>query len=121
MTATTEDRTRPVPVAQNRAGVAIPPPLEGEAKYVDEMKTDLRSLVVAEEAFFAESTKYSSKIGPGAVDLRLREGNALLSLQLTADGWTAKMGRTNTQTVCAIYVGSTPLPPATSEGTPACR
>lgn len=118
---TTEDRLRPVPVAQNRAGVVMPPPLEGEAQYVDAMQFDLRTLIVAEEAFFADSMKYSSKIGPGAVDLRLQEGNTLLSIQLTADGWTARMGHANTGTVCTIYVGSTPLAPATKEAVPTCR
>jgi hypothetical protein len=118
---TTQDRTRPVPVAQNRAGAAIPPPLEGEAAYVDAMKADLRNLVVAEEVFFADSVKYSSKIEPGAVDLLLSEGSTLLSLQLTQNGWTARIGHAYTQTVCTIFVGSTPLPPATKEGVPACR
>src|SRR2546422_3246722 len=118
---TTEDRTRPVPVAQNRAGAAIPPPLEGEAAYVEAMKADLRNLVVAEEVFFADSVKYSPKIDPGAVNLLLSEGSTLLSLQLTQDGWTARIGHAHTQTVCTIFVGSTPLPPATKEGVPACR
>jgi len=119
---TTEDRTSPVPVVQKGVGAAPAITPEGEeAERVAAMKYDLRSLIVAEESFFADSIKYSSRIGPGGVALRLREGNSLLSLQLTADGWTAKMGHANTQTVCAIYVGSTPLPPATSEGTPACR
>src|SRR3989441_6534309 len=118
---TTGDRTRPVPVAQNRAGVVIPPPLEGEAQYVDDMKADLRNLIVAEEAFFADSVKYSSKIGPGGVAFQLREGNTLLSLQLTEDGWTARMGHAHTRTVCTIFVGSTPLPPATEEGVATCK
>ncbi|PYO91529.1 MAG: chromosome condensation regulator RCC1 [Gemmatimonadetes bacterium] len=118
---TTQDQTRPVPVAQNRAGAAIPPPLEGEAAYVDAMEADLRNLVLAEEMFFADSVKYSSKIGPGAVDLRLSEGSTLLSLQLTQDGWTARMGHAYTQTVCTMFVGSTPLPPATKEGVATCK
>lgn len=120
---TMSDRNRPVPVLQSgaRAGAAITPSTDGESAYLEVMKSDLRNLVVAEEMFFADSVKYSSKIGPGGVDLRLREGNILLSLELTADGWTARIGRANTQTVCAIFVGSTPLPPATKEGAPACR
>ena len=32
-----------------------------------------------------------------------------------------KMGHVNTQTVCAIYVGATPVAPATKEGVPTCR
>jgi len=85
------------------------------------MKSDLRNLVIAEEVFFADSVRYSSKIGPGGVDFRPRDGNILLGVELTADGWTARIGNARTRTVCAIFVGSTPLPPATKEGAPACR
>jgi len=119
---TTDDRTSPVPVVQKGVGAAAAITPEGEeAQRVAAMQSDLRSLIQAEEVFFADSLRYTTRIGAGGVDLRLGEGNTLLSLQLTADGWTAKMGHANTQTVCAIYVGSTPLPPATAEGTPACR
>jgi alpha-tubulin suppressor-like RCC1 family protein len=111
---------REVAAAAPLVEAAAAPLVEKEAEHVAAMKWDLRNLVVAEEAFFGDSLKYSSKIGPGGVDLRLREGNILLSLQLTADGWAARIGRANTQTVCAIFVGSTPLPPATEEGNPAC-
>lgn len=114
--------TVPTPVVPGeRAGAAAGPLVKAEPDPVESMKSDLRDLLVAEEAFFADSVKYSSKIGPGGVNLRLREGNILLSLQLSADGWAARIGHANTQTVCAIYVGSTPLPPATKEGNPACR
>lgn len=114
-------RTVPIPVVQAGLDEApvIPPEAE-EAARIAAMKSDLRRLLVAEEVFFADSQKYSSKIGPSGVDFRVREGNTLLSLQLTADGWTARIGHAKTQTVCAIYVGSTPLPPATEEGSPAC-
>ncbi len=107
-------------VSGEHAGAAAAPSGGEEPAHVAAMKADLRNLVVAEEAFFADSVKYSSKIGPGGVNFRLREGNVLLSLQLTADGWTATMGHASTQTVCAIFVGSTPIPPATKEAMPAC-
>jgi hypothetical protein len=84
------------------------------------MKQDLRRLVLAEEVFYADSEKYSSKVGPGGIDFHVHEGNTLLSLQLTADGWSASIGNANTQAACAIFVGSTPLSPATTEGMPAC-
>ena len=103
--------------ATDSTGAVVP----GKREAVAAMKSDLRNLVLAEEAFWADSEKYSPTIGPGGVDFRPSEGNTLLSLQLTEDGWTAKMGRVNTPTVCAIYVGSTPLAPATKEGIPACR
>lgn len=92
-----------------------------EPAHIVAIKSDLRDLVFAEEAFYADSGRYSSRIGPQGVAFRTREGNELLSLQLTDDGWTAKIRHAKTQTVCAIYVGSTRLAPATEEGVPACR
>jgi hypothetical protein len=120
---TMSDRSRPVPVVQRggRAGAAITPSTDGESAHVEAMKSDLRNLVVAEEAFFADSLRYGSRIGPGGVDMHLREGNVLLSLQLTDDGWAARIGRAGTKTVCAIFVGSTALAPATEEASPACK
>ena len=44
-----------------------------------------------------------------------------LHITLTADGWTGSVGHEGTSTVCVIYVGSTPIPPATAEGKPVCR
>lgn len=35
------------------------------ARLVAAMRSDLRKLVRAEEAFFADSVKYSSRVGPG--------------------------------------------------------
>ncbi|OLD43093.1 MAG: hypothetical protein AUI55_03590 [Gemmatimonadetes bacterium 13_1_40CM_2_70_7] len=42
------------------------------------------------------------------------------TIALTATGWTAKVGQTSTIFTCAIFVGTTPLAPATIEGNPAC-
>ena len=82
------------------------------------MKSDLRMLVVAEEAFYADSARYTSRVD--GLEFRPSEGNTLLSLQLTEDGWTARIGHANTPTICTIYVGSTPLLPATKEAVPTC-
>jgi len=90
-----------------------------DAAPVAAMKSDLRMLIVAEEEFFADSVRYTSRVG--GLDLHLIEGNTLLSLQLTEDGWTARIGHANTPTVCAIFLGSTALPPAIKEGSPACK
>jgi hypothetical protein len=77
--------------------------------------------VTAEEAFFADSVKYTAKIGPGGIQYSVSEGNTLPRIILTLDGWRAVMGNASTHIVCAIFIGSTPEPPATKEGAPACR
>jgi hypothetical protein len=85
------------------------------------MKADLRNLVTAEEAYFADAVKYTSTIGPGGLDFTITPGNTPPQIALTADGWTAVIGNVNTNTRCAIFIGSTPISPATKEGQPACQ
>src|SRR6266702_234750 len=75
------------------------------------MKSDLRNLVTAEEAYFADHVKYTADVtgvfqtSPGVIGLHIT---------LTADGWTGSVGHEGTTTVCVIYVGSTPIAPATA-------
>jgi hypothetical protein len=85
------------------------------------MKSDLRNLITAEEAFFADSVKYTTTIGVGGVDYHLSPDNKIVEMRLTPDGWVATMGNAKTRTICAIFVGSTPIAPAVEEGRPACQ
>jgi ketosteroid isomerase-like protein len=100
--------------------VKVPSANTMEAAYVASMKSDLRNLVTAEEAFFADSVRYTAKVGRGGVEFIASGGNTSPIVRLTPDGWTATMGNVNTRTRCAIFVGSTPVAPATKEGQPAC-
>ena len=81
------------------------------------MKSDLRNLVTAEEAYFADSTHFTTNLGTSFATTSNVTGP---EIKITATGWTAKVGHTTTIYTCAIFVGQTPLPPATIEGTPAC-
>src|SRR6266496_5956370 len=94
------------------AAIAIPKFANTKEKaYLASMKSDLRNLVTAEEAYFADSVKYTDKL-PGL--FRLSPGVIGLHITLTGDGWTGSVGHEGTSTVCVIYVGSTALPPATA-------
>jgi hypothetical protein len=86
-----------------------------------QMKSDLRNLITAEEAFFADSVKYTTTIGVGGVDYHPSADNKILELRLTQDGWVGTMGNAKTKAICAIFVGSTPIAPAVEEGRPACQ
>lgn len=86
-----------------------------------QMKSDLRNLITAEEAFFADSVRYTTTIGPGGLTYQPSADNKILELRLTQDGWVATMGNAKTKTVCAVFVGATPLAPAVEEGRPACK
>jgi DUF2939 family protein len=89
--------------------------------YVASMKRDLRNLVTAEEAYFADSVKYTSKIGRGGLLFSVTTGNTLPIIRLTDDGWTATIRSTRSPKTCAIFIGSTRAPPATREGEPTCQ
>ena len=88
-----------------------------EKAYLAEMKSDLRNLVTAEEAYFADSTRFTTNLGSM---YSASSGVTGPTIATTADGWTAHVGQTSTVYTCAIFVGSTPLAPATAEGAPAC-
>jgi Protein of unknown function (DUF3761) len=93
---------------------------ENQQDYVAAMKSDLRNLVTAEEVYFADSVRYTTKIGRGGLTFSVTAGNELPSITLTADGWFASIRNANTQTRCMIFVGSTASPPARKEGVPVC-
>jgi len=88
-----------------------------ERALVAAMKADLRNLVTAEENYLADHAKYTTDLGP---DYRFSTGNRPPSITLTGDGWTASISNPNTTEQCAVFVGSTPLPPATREASPTC-
>src|SRR5947208_4086483 len=99
------------------AAIAIPKFANTKEKaYLASMKSDLRNLVTAEEAYFADSVKYSATIGAGGVIFTQSTGNTLPAVALTADGWTANITNVNTTKTCSIYIGSTALAPANKEG-----
>ena len=93
---------------------------------ITSMKSGLSDLVTSEEEYFAENVKYTSIVGcpprSRGASLCLAEGNVLGPITLTRDGWTAAMTRSELPGVtCAIFVGSTPIPPAIKEGLARCQ
>ena len=98
---------------------------EQERHVVASLRNDLRNLVTAEEAYFADHAKYTANLKAIALDgqpFSVTPGNSMPQIMLVGSGWTATNRNPNTPQVCAIFVGTTtPIPPATTEGTPACR
>ena len=84
------------------------------------MKADLRNLVVAEGTFFAESAKYTDRIGSGGLSYEVTAGNFNPRIALTHDGWVASISNRNTRNRCVVFIGSIKNPPAIQEGVPAC-
>ena len=90
--------------------------------YYTAMKSDLRNLVTAEEAFFADSTKYTATLA----DLKFHVSNGVNNPSIvTGQGlWYATI--THTQLVspaeCAIAINTgNPLATTDSSGAPACK
>jgi len=101
------------------AAIAIPKFANTKEKaYIAAMKSDLRNLVTAEEAYFADSIRYTTNLGTA---FAVTTGVQSLTIATTADGWTANVRHTTTTKSCSIYVGSTSLAPANKEGEPKCQ
>jgi prepilin-type N-terminal cleavage/methylation domain-containing protein len=105
------------------AAIAIPKFSNTKEKaYVGAMKSDLRNLATAEEAFFYDSAKYTTSFALMS-NFAASVGITLTINEATAAGWSATTtslyapGRQ-----CALFSGgATPVPPATSEGRITCQ
>jgi len=112
------------------AAIAIPKFANTKAKaYIASMKSDLRNLVTAEEAYFADSVKYTATTActtpptAGAVNFCVTTGNNLGTVGLAAGsgGWSVTITNNNLTTPlvkCAIFINTAVLAPAVSEGAP---
>ena len=104
------------------AAIAIPKFANTKEKaYIAAMKSDLRNLVTAEEAFFADSVKYTATMSQ--LNYRPSTGVWTPSIVVGAGFWTA--GTTHTQVAnksCEIAVNtSNTLVPTAGDGEPACK
>jgi prepilin-type N-terminal cleavage/methylation domain-containing protein len=110
------------------AAIAIPKFANTKAKaYIASMKSDLRNLVTAEEAYFADSVKYSANLScatpppAGTVNFCPTQGNTV-AVTLSGGGWSATATNANLPGhTCAIFVNTAAVAPATQEGAPGCN
>jgi len=121
------------------AAIAIPKFANTKQKaVVASMKSDLRNLVTAQEAFFSDNNDYAGTTtsgaqvngtgGSGVVSFVPSSGNVLALTRLNAGGWSATITNpavptTSTPNQCGIYVGTATTPNATAvptEGAPGC-
>ena len=87
-----------------------------------ELARTLRHLVIAEEAYFADSVRYTRSV-KALSGLSLPPDVNVTRLIATDNAWTATATHAHAPGwVCAIFIGEiTPLPPARTEGIPTCR
>ncbi|HEY3288102.1 MAG TPA: prepilin-type N-terminal cleavage/methylation domain-containing protein [Gemmatimonadaceae bacterium] len=101
------------------AAIAIPKFANTKEKaYVASMKSDLRNLVTAQEAYFSDNnSSYASSITAMGTNYKASSGVTVTMGAVTATGWSATAGHASTARTCAISVGGT----ATNEGEPVCN
>ncbi len=118
------------------AAIAIPKFANTKQKaIVASMKSDLKNLVTAEEAFFSDNNDYAGTAGPtqvngvgggGTVAFVPTQGNVLALAYGSAAGWTATMTNpavTGVPSTCGVYIGLTApggMPTPNQEGSPQC-
>lgn len=103
------------------AAIAIPKLANTKQKaYVGQMKSDLRNLSTAEEAFFYDSAFYTSSLA-SLNNFRSSTGVTLSVLEATPGGWSAEAVHSQTARKCVLYQGNAaPVAPATVDGRITC-
>src|SRR3989442_3296985 len=112
------------------AAIAIPKFANTKAKaYIASMKSDLRNLVTAENAYFADSVKYTATTActtpptAGAVNFCVTTGNNLGVVGLAAGSGGSMLTITNNNLTtplvkCAIFINTAALTHAGPGGAP---
>ena len=103
------------------AAIAIPKFSNTKEKaYMAAMKSDLRNLITAEEAYFADNTTYTTD----KAALNYTESSGVtVTVTVGAGppvGYSALTVHTGTAETCAIFINIAAVAPATNEGEPKC-
>ena len=106
------------------AAIAIPKFANTKSKaYVTAMKSDLRNLVTAEEAFFSDSSYYTGTVA----SLKYQNSTGVNPPGITTGSglWSATVTHTQLQTplvTCGVAVNTTnPIVGTAAEGEPVCK
>ena len=101
------------------AAIAIPKFANTKEKaYVAAMKSDLRNLVTAQEAYFSDHTNlYAPAFSNISANYRPSTGVTVAIGSGTGTGWAASATHTGTSITCSISVGGT----STNDGVPVCQ
>ncbi len=99
------------------AAIAIPKFANTKEKaYITAMKSDLKNMVSAAEASFADNNDYDDFVAP--------PGSSGVTLNFTsggATGWTATADHEATAITCTIRVGADAETASVAEGEPICE
>ena len=103
------------------AAIAIPKFANTKEKaYVASMKADLRNLITAQEAYFADQVTYASTLSN--LNYGVSAGNTITIGTATGTGWNATSNNNAVTQTCGIFVGAvTPPVSGEPEGAPTCQ
>jgi len=83
------------------------------------MKSDLRNLITAQEAYFADNTVYTTSLPATMYTVSTGVVGPTLTVQASNyQGWVSNLNTTRT---CAVFIGTSAFAPATKEGEPKCN
>ena len=94
-----------------------------ERAYVSTMKSDLRNLATAQEAYWNDYATYYAGSVPSSQLLYKPSPNVTITIaEASAGGWSATSSHIGTPVICGIFTGSAAaVPPATNAGLVACQ
>ena len=94
-----------------------------ERAYVSTMKSDLRNLATAQEAYWNDYATYYAGSVPSSQLLYKPSPSVTITIaEATNGGWGASAVHIGTAVVCALYSGSaSPVSPATAQGLVTCQ
>ncbi len=99
------------------AAIAIPKFANTKEKaYVASMKSDLRNMVTAQEAYFADNSTYTTALS--TAEFSASQGVTVTIGNASGTGWSATASHNGTTTTCAIYLGDQAT--TNAEGAPIC-
>lgn len=103
------------------AAIAIPKFVNSKQKaYVAQMKSDLKNLATAEEAYFYDSTTYTTSLA-ALNNFSPSTGVTLTVLEATPMGWSAEALHAQVSRSCYLFNGgAAPVGPATVSGKITC-
>ena len=103
------------------AAIAIPKFVNTKEKtYVAQMKSDLRNLATAEEAYFYDSTKYTSSLA--SLNNFSPSAGVAITVAISPGGWNATSIHALTPRTCYLFSGTgPPVGVATVEGRISCN
>ena len=101
------------------AAIAIPKFANTKEKaYIASMKSDLRNLITAQEAYFSDNNStYASSTTAMGTTYKSSSGVTVTMGTVTNTGWGASASHASTAKTCDLTVGGT----STNEGVPTCQ